>query len=101
MKFGTKMKIPGYVSYNKNRKEKSHGGIATSIIEGEAAECLKITEGNDNNEFLITRHAQFIPPINVINVYSEQENRTASDIIKEHWNEVLEEIIKLKLSGKI
>ena len=44
-KFESKVTIPGYNSYSRNRKEKSHGGIVTSVRDDEATDCLKVTEG--------------------------------------------------------
>ena len=62
---------------------------------------LKNSEGKDTNEYLITRHNQFIFPINVINVYGEQESRTPSSVIKDHWEELVEEIIKIEAKNEV
>ena len=66
------------------------------MVTNEANECLKISEGEGQNEYLVTRHNQFSTPVNVINVYSEQESRTGANVIRDHWKEVLEEIIKIE-----
>ena len=96
LKFENKVKIPGYYSYSRNRKDKIQGGIITAIKEDEAKECLKVSEGQNTNEYLVTRHNKFQIPINVINVYSCQENRTSVNQIREEWQEIVEEIIKIE-----
>ena len=64
------------------------GGIATSIRKDESEFCLKVEEGEDNDEFMITRHGQFTKPINIINVYGEQEGRSKTFEIEERWLKV-------------
>jgi hypothetical protein len=53
---GKKCSIKGYDTYTRNRKNQSMGGIATSIRKDESEFCLKVEEGEDNDEFMITRH---------------------------------------------
>ena len=96
MKFDTKVNITGYNSYSRNRKDKSQGGIVTSIRDDEAINCLKVSEGQDSNEYIITRHNMFQTPINVINLYSSQENRTPVNEIRDQWQEIVEEVIKIE-----
>ena len=87
---GRKAKIPNYVTYCRNRVDKSSGGIATSVKEEDAKYCVRIDEGKSDNEFIVTRHSQFMVPINVINVYGQQECRTPKETIERHWKELLE-----------
>ena len=100
LQFNKQFELEGYQSFSRNRREKSMGGIATSIIDSDFRNCLKVTEGEGSNEFIVTRHTDFMVPINVINIYGEQENRTSSSIIKEHWGEVVEEIVKIESRGE-
>ena len=96
LKFHNKANIPGYHSYSRNWKDQIQGGIITSVKQDEAKECLKVSEGKNTNEFIITRHSKFQTPINIINVYSCQENRTGVNQIREQWQEIVEEIIKIE-----
>ena len=96
MKYNKKVEMPGYTSYSRNRKDKSHGGIATCVLDSEKKYCLKIGEGKESNEYIITRHNQFKIPINIVNVYGEIENRTPSTTILQHWHSIIEEIINSK-----
>ena len=59
-----------------------------------------MSEGEDSNEYLITRHSQFVTPINIINVYGEQENRTPAVVIEDHWNQIVDEVIKIEAKGE-
>ena len=52
------------------------GGVATCIDNSEAPSCLKVTEGSDDDKFVITRHGQFQTPINIMNIYGETESRS-------------------------
>ena len=96
-----KLSLPEYSSYTKNRKVKSMGGVATSIRKDEAGFALLISEGkDDDSEFLITRHAQFITPINIINYYGEQEGRSSNADIEDRWNVILENISNIERTGE-
>ena len=64
------------------------GGIATSIRKDDSKFCLKVEEGENNDEFMITRQGQFMKPINIINVYGEQEGRSKTFEIEERWLKV-------------
>jgi hypothetical protein len=64
------------------------GRIATSIRKDDSKFCLKVEEGEDNDEFMVTRHGQFMKPINIINVYGEQEGRSKNYEIEERWLKV-------------
>ena len=57
---------------------------------------LKIKEGENDDEFLITRHSQFATPINVVNIYGEQEGRSTNDDIKSRWERIMTEVLKIE-----
>lgn len=44
----------------------------------------------------MTRHDQFVTPIDVINFYGKQECRVSREEIKEDWNYILEEITEIE-----
>ena len=56
---------------------------------------LKVSEGK-KSEFIITRHGNFEPAVNVINLYGSQESRLSVEEIKEEWEELLDEIARIK-----
>ena len=70
-----KCSIEGYNTYTRNRQTQSMGGISTSIRKDESQFCLKVEEGEDQDEFIIIRQDQFLRLINICNVCGEQEGR--------------------------
>ena len=61
--------------------------------------ALKTSEGNDDQEFIVIRLSQFQIPINVVNIYGEQECRSSKEKIKDNWTkilEVLKRVIRLR-----
>ena len=72
------------------------GGVATAIKNEDKMYAIKVDEGQDKDEFLITRHSQFLKPINVINVYGEIESRSSTKDIEERWQRILEKITRIK-----
>ena len=67
--------MPGFTCYNRNIQGVNGGGIATCIKNKDVKDTLKVFEGKDDEEMIITRHGQFDIPINVINIYGSQECR--------------------------
>ena len=96
-----KVIIPGCVSYSHNRIDKASGGILTSVTKSESPFCVQVEEGWEDNEYILTRHSQFQPPINVLNIYGQQECRVSKDIVERHWNEVLYVMSKLESRNKL
>ena len=86
------MSLPGYLTYSRNRENKNAGGIATSVLLDDASSSVRVEEGKDENEFILTRHSQFQVPVNVLNVYGQQECRMTKNDIDDHWNELIEVI---------
>ena len=76
------------------------GGIATCVQSKDAMHTLKVFEGEDDNEIMITRHSQFVVPINVVNIYGEVESRSTKDKIQDNWSIVLNEVTKIEAKGE-
>ena len=87
--------IPGYTTYSRNRKDRASGGIATSVAEEDSSNCVRVEEGNEDNEFIVTVHCHFETPINVINIYRHQECHMSREKIEKHWNEILDVVEKI------
>ena len=99
-KKGKKLNIPGYYCYNRNRASENMGGVATAIRESEKVFAIKTDEGLEKDEFIITRHSQFLPPINVINCYGETESRSTKKEIDERWQRLLEKILRIETANE-
>ena len=95
-----KVNIDGYTVYNKNRNNMNGGGVATAIISADAKYALKVKEGIEGDEFLVTKHTQFAVPINVINVYGEVESRAKNKDIEDRWYRIVSELKKIEVLGE-
>ena len=59
---------------------------------------MKYSEGDQ--EYIITRHGQFCKPINIINIYGEQESRTGNDEVENRWNNIVKELNDIEVRGE-
>ena len=96
-----KLLIDGFKTYPRNRSGNSGGGIVTAVVSDENDNTVKVKEGEGNDEFIITRHSQFLTPVNIINVYGESECRTRNNEIEERFNRLLGEITKIESEGEL
>ena len=62
-----KVSIPTYTSWTKNRTEKGGGGIATSVASRYKDYAVGAGQGENEDEYLVTRLDCFSPALNVIN----------------------------------
>ena len=79
-----KVKIPKYFSYTKNSEE-NKGGVATVVANYLKPNTVKVAEGKEGDEYVITRFDNTVPAINLINIYGEQEGRSLVDGIEKRW----------------
>ena len=91
-----KLNIEGYECFNKNRINGHMGGVATLVAEKDYSEALKMIEGLEGYEYIVTKHCQIKVPINIINIYGDIESRTPVDVIDNKWEEILKEISKIE-----
>ena len=100
LKRNKKPRIYGYFSYAHNRSNKSMGGVATCIANKEVANTISMKYGENDDEFIVTRHNQFCKPINIINLYGEQESRVSNDEVETRWNRIVNEIESIERRGE-
>ena len=96
LKNNQKLNINDFKSYTRNRKNMNMGGVSISVKNDDAKFCSKSSEGKDNDEYLITHHNQFIPPLNIFAIYGETESRTNFQDAKDKWLNKLEELNKIE-----
>ena len=96
-----KLSIEGYVTFNRNRQNVNGGGVATSVRQDDSNNTLKVKDGPDNDEYVITRHSQFSIPINVVNVYGETETRAKNSEIEDRWYRIVTELKKIEYNGEL
>ena len=51
------------------------GGVATFVANDLKQNAVKVKDGVDNDEYLVTRLDHVSPAINIMNVYGGQESR--------------------------
>ena len=89
--------ISNYKPFFRNRKNgKIMGGVATLVRNEDKDSVVQIKEGSENDEYLITRHANFVTPINIINIYGEQECRENKKEVESRWLRIMEEVVKIE-----
>ena len=79
-----KVKLDSYSCWTRNRSKKGGGGIATAVSREYRDSAMAAGEGQDDDEFLITRIDRFQPALNVINCYGEQR-KTKIEEIENKW----------------
>ena len=94
-----KPKVPNYFSYEKNR-EKFKGGVATIVANHLKPNTMKVTEGEDSDEYLITRFGHTAPPINIVNIYGQQESRTVDSEIEKAWLRLMKHINEIEMRNE-
>ena len=62
-----KVTIDHHDSWNKNRTKKGGGGIATAVSQLFSDCTVGVGEGENEDEYLVTRIEAFTPALNIIN----------------------------------
>ena len=92
--------LEDFASFNRNRKCKAMGGVATLVNKQAKDDFMKIKEGDHDDEYLITRHTSYKIALNVINVYGEQEGQVSKPDVQDRWGRILEEIHKIEMRNE-
>ena len=79
-----KVRMKNYFSFCKNR-EKAKGGVATVVSNYLRPHTVRVCEGKEEDEYIITRLDHVVPPINIVNIYGQQESRAAKEEILNSW----------------
>ena len=85
-----KVKVPNYFSYDKNR-EQYKGGVPTIIANHLKHNTIKVTEGREEDEYIVTRFDHTIPAINIMNIYGQQESRTSDSELEKSWLRLMQD----------
>ena len=91
------IKIKNYHTSLRNRKNlKKMGGVATAVKSYLKQHTVKVTEGENEDEYLITRLGHLNPPLNIVNIYGGIESRIGNQEILESWGRIKLELDKIK-----
>ena len=94
-----KMSLDGYTSWVRNRSDRGGGGIATSVRQNHQDSAVGVCQGEDDDEFLITRIDTFSPALCVINSYGEQR-RTKKEEVEAKWSRLMKEMETVRMRGE-
>ena len=94
-----KVSLPAYVSWNKHRKDKGGGGVATAVSNEYSEYTVGAGEGCDDDEYLITRVESFKPALSVINCYGEQR-KTNKEVVEEKWKRLKKDMEDIRARGE-
>ena len=99
-----KIKMKNYVSFTKNNpNKKSMGGLVTSVKEDVKLSAVKVNDNSEGDEFLIVRLEHVEPPLNIINIYGQQEGKdgqVGKDRVLESWGNLKKELCLIELRGE-
>ena len=79
------------------------GGISTSVAEWLKDATVKVSEDSEGDEYLVTRTESVHPPLNIINVYGQQEGRDGregKEKILESWRKIRKELSQIESRGE-
>ena len=72
------------------------GGVCTVVKNSLKPYTVKVQEGADDDEYLVTRIDNVKPAINIVNVYGGQESRMDKQDVLEAWGRLKKELDKIK-----
>ena len=61
---------------------------------------VKVTEGKEWDEYIITRLGNVVPAVNIINIYGHQESRMTKDEITESWFRLCKDLEEIETKGE-
>ena len=92
----TQIKLKNYHVSLRNRKStKTMGGVATIVENYLKPNVTKVAEGENNDEYLITRLSHVQPPVNIVNRYGGQESRMSRQEILDNWLRLKQDLYRI------
>ena len=59
-----------------------------------------MAEGQEEDEYIITRLDHVFPPLNIVNIYGQQESRSSKEEILKSWMRLREDLLQIECSGE-
>ena len=96
-----KINIKNYLCFQRNRKGlKTMGGVATFVTNDLKQNTVKVKEGIEKDEYIVTRLDHVSPAINIMNVYGGQESRMSKQEVQDNWIRLKAAIREIKDRGE-
>ena len=91
------IKLKGYHCSLRNRKSlKKMGGVCTAVENYLKPKTVTVKEGENDDEYVITRLEHVKPAINIVNVYGGIESRMEKQEILENWGRLKQDLNEIK-----
>ena len=94
-----KLVLEPYQTWTKNREGKGGGGIATAVAPAFKDSAMGAGEGEQGDEWMVTRLDSFSPALNILNCYGEQR-KCRNEEIEEKWCKLRKEMETIKARGE-
>ena len=99
-----KINLKNYFSFTKNNpNKKSMGGLMTAVKNEIKQSAVKVSENSEGDEYIVVRLEHVDPPLNVINIYGQQEGRdglNGKERVLESWGKLKKEICLIQMRGE-
>ena len=98
LKNKSKINHKDYCTFGLNRANGSGGGgIATMVANTIKKHATKVSENNDQDEYMIVRLEHVKPALNIVRVYGRIESRAGNEKILEGWKQFLAELKRIQV----
>ena len=94
-----KVSMPPYICWSKNRSEKGGGGVTTAVSKQFKDFAVGAGQGQEDDEYLITRFECFSPALNLINCYGEQR-KTIKGEVEKKWSRLKSDMDKIRAKNE-
>jgi exonuclease III len=88
------------MSRRQNNREKAKGGVATVVSNYLQPHTVRVCEGKEEDEYIITRLDHVVPPINIVNIYGQQESRAGKEQIFNSWVRLGDDLCAILARGE-
>ena len=100
----TRIKIKNDLTFTKNHPyKKSMGGVSTSVADWLSDSAVRVSDDSEGDEYLVMRIEKVCPPLNIINMYGQQEGRdmkVVKEKILESWAKIKKELCLIEMRGE-
>ena len=94
-----KVSLTPYMTWTKNRTDKGGGGVATAVSQQFSESAVGAGEGENDEEYIVTRLEAFKPALNVVNSYGEQR-KTKKEEVEEKWGNLKRQMEEIRMRGE-
>ena len=96
----SKVDLKPFTSWSKNRTEKGGGGITTAVSPHLAHSAVGVGEGEQGDEYLVTRLEAFTPALTIINCYGEQR-KVGKEVVEAKWGRLRKAMEEVRARGEL